>query len=169
MPDQNTRVVFDGRVVRVELEDGRWEVVRHAPAVAILALRDAQMLVVRQRRRPLAADTIEAPAGLIEDGESPLDAARRELAEECQLAGDLSELLGVHSSPGFTDEHVTIFRVHNLRAAVGSPDDDEELLIEWIEPARLIAGVRDGLILSSGPTVTAALLAMLDFGSGRPG
>lgn len=162
MPDEATRVVYDGRVVRLELDRGRWEVVRHAPAVAVLALSAGRMLVVRQHRHPLGIDTLEAPAGLIDDGEAPLEAAARELAEECQLAADLKELLGFHTSPGFTDEHVTLFLAENLRLAEGTPDDDEDVQVEWIEPAALLARLRDGSVRSSGPTVAAALLALLE-------
>src|SRR5690242_2172945 len=74
--------LYDGPVFSIERRDGR-DVVVHGPAVAIVAVgSDDHLTLVRQRRVPAGGPLLELPAGGIDEGESPLDAARRELAEE---------------------------------------------------------------------------------------
>ena len=86
-----TKTIYDGHIVKLELEDGKWEIVRHADAVAILLLSEGgEMKLVRQRRRAVDADTLEAPAGLIDEGETPEAAARREWYEETGLWADVA-------------------------------------------------------------------------------
>jgi ADP-ribose pyrophosphatase len=133
-PTPTVRRVFRGRVVELVVLDERWEVVRHAEAVAVLAVDERdRVLGVRQRRPAVDASTWELPAGLIDPGESPAAAAARELAEEAQLAGDLALLAVGYVSPGFTDERVHLFEASGLRPAPGRPDDGEDLEIEWLD------------------------------------
>ena len=85
------RDVYDGRVVQlhvdeVELPNGKRttrEVVEHADAVVVLPLdQSGRALLVRQYRYPIGQDLLEAPAGGIDSGEAPEQAAQRELQEE---------------------------------------------------------------------------------------
>ena len=71
--------IWTGRIVTLELLGGRYEVARHASAVAILAVRDGVVLGVAQDRPAIGRRTWELPAGLIDPGEAPLEAAVREL------------------------------------------------------------------------------------------
>jgi ADP-ribose pyrophosphatase len=152
--------VYQGKIVNLVLEDGKWEIVKHAPAVAILAMKDGRMLTVRQSRRAAGLETLEAPAGLLDEGEDPVEAASRELREECHLDGDMTRLTGFYSSPGFTDEYIHLFRAENLRPGHGERDEDEDgMEVVWIEPSRLLAEVASGRLQTSGPTIVAALLA----------
>ena len=152
--------IYQGKIVSLELQQGKWEIVRHAPAVVILALREHKMLCVRQYRRAVGAETLEAPAGLIEPGETPEAAAARELAEEANLGGDLTLLTRFYSSPGFCDELLHVFLADHLRPAPGTPDDDEDLSVEWHDPAEVLTKLRGGQELGSASTVTAALFAL---------
>jgi len=160
LSDTETKTMFDGHIVKLELMDGKWEIVRHAPAVGILALRDGKMLCVRQQRRAVNAATLEVPAGLIDDGEAPEDAANRELSEEANLNGDLTLLTRFYSSPGFCDEFLYIFKAENLRDKPGTPDADEDITLEWHDPQWVLDALRDGREVGSATTVTAALLAV---------
>jgi ADP-ribose pyrophosphatase len=89
-PDAS-RVAYDGKLFDVTVE--RWgdherEVVEHPGAVAIVAVdRDGMVTLVRQRREAVRAVLVELPAGTLEQGETPLECAQRELAEETGLTG----------------------------------------------------------------------------------
>ncbi len=155
--------IYKGHILNLVKEDGKWEIVEHAPAVGILAVQDGKMMCVRQLRRAAGVHTLEVPAGLIDAGETPIQAAAREFAEEARLAGDLTLLTSFYASPGFTDELIHLFRATNLRPAYGERDEDEAgIELVWIEPEKFLEGVKTGTIHTSGPAVVAALYAMLE-------
>lgn len=156
----STEVLYDGRIIRVERLNDRWEVVRHAAAVVILALNErGEMLLVRQFRPSIDQTTLEAPAGLIDDGEQPETAARRELQEETGFDADMTLLTRFYSSPGFCDEELFVFHAHNLRESRLPMDEDEDIEVVWLPPEQVLTGLRDGSIVGSASTVSAALFA----------
>lgn len=162
VPGSNTKVIYDGHIVRLELLDDKWEIVRHASAVAILALDDqGRMLCVKQPRRAIGRDTVEAPAGLIDPGETPEQAARRELQEEAGFDSDMELLTRFYSSPGFCDEEIYVFRASNLRESRLPMDDDEQIEVLWLPPAEVLAGLKGGTLTGSATTATAALYGVL--------
>ena len=108
----------------------------------------------------IGGDTWELPAGLIDPGESAAEAAARELAEEAQLGGRLEPLVTVYTSPGFTDEAVTIFHAHELVPRDGAPDPGEELEVVWLEPAEVWARSARGDLATSAVTLVGVRHAM---------
>ncbi|WP_407568882.1 NUDIX domain-containing protein [Deinococcus altitudinis] len=163
----NTRVIYDGHIVRLELQDDKWEVVRHQGAVAILALDEqGRMLCVKQLRRAIGTQTVEAPAGLIDEGETPEQAAHRELQEEAGLDGEMRLLTRFYSSPGFCDEQIDLFLATDLRESRLPMDEDEQIEVLWLLPAEVLSGLKDGTLTGSATTVTAALYALLEGGRG---
>ncbi|MEO6942305.1 MAG: NUDIX hydrolase, partial [Terrimesophilobacter sp.] len=116
--------VFDGAVwdvVRERFRFGDGELVRefmvHPGAVAILAQdTEDRVLLIKQYRHPIGYREWELPAGLLDvDGEAPLAAAQRELAEEADLvAGEWSQLCQFFSSPGGSSEVITVFLARSL-------------------------------------------------------
>jgi ADP-ribose pyrophosphatase len=146
--------LYEGPAFCVERRDGR-DVVVHAPVAAILAVDGAdQLTLVRQYRVPAAANMLELPAGFIDEGESPLEAARRELAEETGLhGGEWAEVAAFYTSSGFTDERVHLFLATGLEPGEASPTEDEKLevvrvplaevpeLIDTCEDAKTLIGL----------------------------
>jgi ADP-ribose pyrophosphatase len=143
--------LYEGPVFRVERRENR-DVVVHAPVAAVLAIdADDRLVLVRQRRVAVDSSLLELPAGFMHDGEPPLEAARRELAEETGLcAGDWRELTTFFTSAGFTDELVHLFAATGLDEGAASPDDDEELEVVRVplgDVPALIGEIRDAKTL----------------------
>lgn len=147
--------IYAGRIVTLEVLDGRYEVVRHADAVAVLVADGRRVLGVRQRRVAVASDTWEIPAGLIDPGETPDQAARRELAEEVGLTGRLDAVASFYVSPGFTDERTYLFRATELSEHRLDGDDDEDLTPEWRDALEVWQAVANGDEVTSASTMLA--------------
>jgi ADP-ribose pyrophosphatase YjhB (NUDIX family) len=122
--------LYEGPIFRVERREGR-DIVVHAPVAAVVAIdRHDQLTLVRQQRVPVGESMLELPAGFIEADESPLEAARRELAEETGLhGGEWVESATFFTSAGFTDETLHLFFATELELGDSKPDDDEEIQI----------------------------------------
>ena len=132
-----SRRAFDGRLLRVRIDevalgDGRQtrrEVVEHPGAVAILPWDGERLTLVRQWRHPAGRALLEVPAGTLDPGESPETTARRELAEEVELAaGSWERGPAFFTAPGFCTEYLTVFLATDIHPdTTSSHDDDEEL------------------------------------------
>jgi ADP-ribose pyrophosphatase len=133
-------VIFEGRMLRLERDTVRLanglqtsrEVVRHPGAVAIIALQDQQVLMVRQYRYAIAQKTLEIPAGKLDPQEAPLDCAVRELREETGYRGTMEHVSTFYTTPGFTDEVIHLFLAQDLVWDPLTPDDDEFIEVERI-------------------------------------
>jgi ADP-ribose pyrophosphatase len=111
--------------LKVVEENGK-EVVDHSGSVAIVAVdTQRQVWLVRQWRQPARAQLLELPAGTREQGEEPLETAKRELEEECGLLGGAwRELASGWTTPGFVREHMTLFLAEGVEPR-GEQDLDE--------------------------------------------
>ena len=116
------------------------EVVEHPGSVAVLAHDEEFAYLVGQPREAVEEDRLlEIPAGTLDvEGESELECARRELAEEAELrAEEWSVLHVVYPSPGFLTEKVTIFEATGLSPASGEVDDDEQIEVVRLDLAEI--------------------------------
>ena len=99
---------------------------------------------------------LELPAGLIDEGETPLETARRELREETGLhGGSWRELTSFWTSPGFVNERVTVFVAVGLEEGEPDPDEGEELEVERWSLAELEARLHE---LDDATTMIGLLL-----------
>jgi ADP-ribose pyrophosphatase len=133
------------------------EVVHHPGAVGVVALDDeGRVVMLRQYRHPIGEYLWELPAGLRDvDGEPPLETARRELAEEAQLAAQRWSLLATtYSTPGFCDEMVLIYLAEGL-SDVSRPDgftvehEELDMTLVRVPLATAVQQVFDGTIRNS--------------------
>ena len=155
------RIVHEGKIFKLALERYRFpdgeeverEIVRHGGAVGMVAHDDTDLFLVRQPREALDdPDFLEIPAGrLDQEGESPLEAAKRELAEEIGKAAERWEPIRAYvSSAGMSDEVVHLFHATGLRDASAEAEHNERIeIVRW--PLRdldgAIAATRDAKTL----------------------
>ncbi len=122
--------VYRGTYRHEDGEEVEREFIGHPGAVAVIAHDGERLYLVRQPREAIGMpDLLELPAGkLDEEGESPLEAAKRELAEEIGKAADEWELLRTfHTSPGWTDEAVHIYLATGLSDAHAEVEENERI------------------------------------------
>jgi 8-oxo-dGTP pyrophosphatase MutT (NUDIX family) len=144
------------RVERFRYDDGQEadrEIVTHPGAVAVVAHDGERLFLVRQPREPVDEQALlELPAGkLDEEGEEPLDTAKRELAEEIgKGARSWEHLTSFYTSPGFADEECHVFLATELYDERAEVDEGEQIEIVEAPLADLddvIEGCRDSKTL----------------------
>jgi 8-oxo-dGTP pyrophosphatase MutT (NUDIX family) len=148
--------IFTVRRERFEYDDGEEstrEIAIHPGAVAMVVHDGEQLYLVAQPRESVdEQELLELPAGkLDEPGESPLEAAQRELAEEVGLAAaNWEHLTTCYSSPGFTNEAIQIYLATDLRREEAKADEQERIAVRKFpltELDGLIRGCRDAKTL----------------------
>jgi ADP-ribose pyrophosphatase len=153
--------ILNLRVDRVRLSGGREstrEVVEHGNAVTILPVDDTGRLVlVRQYRLPARAILLEAPAGNMDQGETPEETAHRELREETGLGcRELTPLMNFYPAPGFSEEFMYSFLATGLFEAAASPDDDEEVEVVRFSVESALEAIQSGEVIDA-KTIVAVL------------
>ena len=157
---------FSLRSDRLQLPDGGikdpYYVIERPDAAIVFPLTaDGDVVLVRQYRPPLEKMELGLPAGLVEAGERPGEAARRELAEETGYTGGVWEPLGsLASSPSLKDNWAYLFLARGVEETA-APDPDEHELVEVVRVSvkELPDLVRSGEIVSSSG-VAAVMLAL---------
>jgi ADP-ribose pyrophosphatase len=149
-----SNLVHRGRLFNVELLEvkdahGRVhvrEVVRHPGAVLIVPVLDATRVVMIRNNRAVVDERLwEFPAGKLETGEDPKDAAGRELEEETGFrAASVRKLGEFYTSPGFTDELMRVFVAEGLSKFDQRLEADEDIEVEAVSLAEVAVMVRDG-------------------------
>ena len=145
--------VFKGRVFsidrdQVKMPNGRTvtvDVVRHSRSVVLVPVPEpGKIILIRQYRHAVNAFLWELPAGSVDGGESPEDAARRECHEEIGLVPATIVRLGaMFPTPGYCDEEMVFFRLSGLektdeQAALDEDEDIEAKVFELRDAREMI-------------------------------
>ncbi|TGX53383.1 NUDIX hydrolase [Sphingomonas gei] len=140
IPEEPVETVWQGKWITAKRQ-GKWEYVARArgiEAAVIVAIdADDHVLLVEQYRVPLGRRCLELPAGLIgdtHDGDTALDAARRELEEETGYRCAQAEDLGFfHASPGMVSEGFTLVRATGLiKVSEGGGVEGEDIVVHRV-------------------------------------
>lgn len=131
----SSKVIYDGKVLKLELDDvkcpngieSKREIVRHNGGSAVLCItKDNQVMLVKQFRYAYDETVYEIPAGKLEKGEDPYDAALREFEEETGSKTDKLEFLNViYPSCGYTSEKIYLYLASNFEVTQTHFDEDE--------------------------------------------
>jgi ADP-ribose pyrophosphatase len=152
----NREIVFDGNHIQVRVDrviepaghEATREIVVHPGAVCIVARpNDSEVLLVRQYRHSTGRELLEIPAGGLDPGEDPLDAARRELEEETGYhAANIVERARFWTTPGFTTEYMWLYEATELTRTQIDPDEDEVIEVDVVKVADALRMIDDGRI-----------------------
>ena len=139
----------------------RRDMVRHPGSVVIMAVDDSaggpRVLLARQYRYAAGAAIWELPAGRIDEGESELAAAKRELQEETgYTASRWKRALFFYVSPGFLDETMAIYVARGLRPGPARPEEDEFIRKRFFPLSAAVRMVMAGK-LRDAKTIAAVL------------
>ncbi len=124
-------------------------IVRHPGSAVMLALDEQKrILLVKQFRLPAGQELWELPAGRLDPGEQPLEAAKRELREETGYhANTWKKLISFWPSPGYVGEKMDIFLAKDLTEGQQELMDDERIKLQWFDALEVGAMIRRGEIL----------------------
>ena len=146
--------VVDLGVERVALPNGlelELAIIRHPGAAAIVALDESgNLAMLHQYRHAVGGYLWEIPAGCRNAGETPLQCAHRELAEEAGLSASRWDHLGtIVTIPSFCDERIDLYLARDLGVASGTPDEDEVIRVEKKSFDDAMRMIRSGEIMDA--------------------
>lgn len=162
--------VYDGRVFGVDrdcvrMPNGREvtvDVVRHSKSVVLIPIPEpGHITLIRQYRYPVNRFFWELPAGSVDPGETPEQAARRECHEEIgQVPDTMVRMAAMHPTPGYCDEEMIFFRVSGLSIPdeKAKVDEDEDIEVQVFELREARDMVRRGDITDMKTVVGLGLL-----------
>lgn len=158
--------IFDGVLLhvykdKIELPDGNEavrEYIKHLGAACVVPLTDEmEVIAVKQYRYPIGRVTIEIPAGKMDAGEEPIEAAKRELSEETGVENaDLEYIGGLHPAFAYADEIIHMYVAKNFVYGETHTDNDEFLNVVKIPLNEFVRMIMDGQI-QDAKTISAIL------------
>ncbi|MCE9553574.1 MAG: NUDIX hydrolase [Planctomycetes bacterium] len=179
MRESHDKLIAQTKHLRLIDRNG-WSFVERPVGIGVVCIvpvtREGQVVLIEQYRPPVAGQVIELPAGLAgdiagEEGESLEQAARRELLEETGFGGGSWErMAAVTSSPGLTNEMVTIFIATDVeKQAAGGGDGSEEITVHIVPLGEidswLAVAAESGKIINAKVYSGLYLLAQRERGS----
>ena len=142
----NKNYVYRGKILSLRCDDARLpdgkpckrEIVEHSGGAAVLCVKNGKIALVKQFRYAYGEELYEIPAGKLNAGEDPRQAAARELEEETGLfAAEMEPLLVLYPSPGYTDEKIYIYLAENAEERAQRLDEGEFLSAEFLPAERV--------------------------------
>ena len=126
-------------------------IVQHRGSAVMMAVDDRKrILLVRQYRLPARKYLWELPAGRLDEGETPLKAAKRELEEETGYkARSWSKLVEFFPSPGYVAEKMIIFLATDLTEGQAKPMEDERIETRWFTGKEIEEWIASGKIVDA--------------------
>jgi len=158
--------IYRGKILNLRCDDAlrpdgkacKREIVEHTGGAAVLAETEQGVALVKQFRYAYGEEIYEIPAGKLNAGEDPLEAALRELKEETGLSAERLTLLTVlYPSPGYTNEKIYVYRAENVSSGESRPDEGEFLNVEYFKKERVLEMIKQGKI-NDAKTIAAVLL-----------
>lgn len=170
----SSRRIHTGRVLNLDIDTVRFpdgsqgdlEIIRHSGASAVVPLlddrtqRDPRVVLIRQYRYAADGYVYEIPAGRLDEGESPLTCAHRELAEETGYRAAAMKLLStVYTTPGFTDERIHMFLATGLTSGQERRERDEFLTLITLPLSQVMQMIERGEICDAKTVVALLFVA----------
>ncbi|MDR2162846.1 MAG: NUDIX hydrolase [Clostridiales Family XIII bacterium] len=159
--------IYEGKILnlrrdKVTVRNGESyrEIVEHGGGIVIIGLTDeGRVPMVRQYRKAAERAVLEIPAGKLEKGEDPTEAAAREFREETgYTAGSVRYLLEGYSSIGYSTEILRFYLAEGLVPGETDFDDNEAIIVEEYTPEELYSMTMNGELIDQ-KTIVSALLA----------
>lgn len=147
--------IYEGKILnldvdKVELPDGSVatrECVRHHGGAAVLYVVGGRVLLVKQFRYAYGKEIYEIPAGKLEEGEDPKQAAQRELKEETgYVANEIIPFLKIYPTPGYTDEIIRVYLAKNCYLNSQKLDEGEFLNVSLVKIEDVLEMIESGEI-----------------------
>ena len=166
----SSETVFKGKVFsvdrdKVRMPNGREvtvDVVRHSKSVVLVPVPEpGKVILIRQYRYAVNASLWELPAGSVDEGETPEQAARRECHEEIGVVpSTVVRLAAMHPTPGYCDEEMVFFRISGLEKTdeQAHVDEDEDIEAQTFELRDARDMVRRGEITDMKTLVGLSLI-----------
>jgi len=124
--------------------------IEHPPSVTLVVTDGDELVLVRQPRPGAGTHVLELPAGTLEPGETTVEAAHRELAEECGLAvAEWTELGSFWLAPAYSTEFVHVLAGTCSGTAFAERDADEEIEVVRLPPERAVAVLEDAASIAA--------------------
>ena len=162
----SSELVYDGRVIKVSKDEvmcpngqeSLREIVHHRGGVGILFKVDDKFIFEKQYRYALGEEIIEMPAGKLEEGEIPLEAAKRELLEETGYRPlEMVHLGDSYPTPGYSSEIIHLYYCPKAVKEERHLDKDEDIELIYLTLEEIEQMIADGKIKDS-KTVAAIFL-----------
>lgn len=150
-----SNLIYDGRIIKVYNDEVKCpnnnisnrEIVKHLGGVCILGIIDNKVIIEKQYRYAFDEILYELPAGKLEKGEVPYDAALREFEEETGYkAASLIDYGKMYPTCGYSSEIIHLYVAQGLTKTKRHLDEDEVIDVEYIELEKVVEMINEGII-----------------------